>query len=479
MSVISEPVVGVAESGVLAPGWAGTGADLLVSDAAFVRAMIDVEAALARAQAALGVIPARAVPAIETACRAGDVDLAALADGVRATANPVVGLVGQLTARVAAIDESAAEYVHRGCTSQDVLDSALMLLAARALSTLDDELTRCADGLAGLAAAHRDTPMAGRTLTQHAVPVTFGLKAAGWLDLVLDARDRVRRLTVTGLPASIGGAAGTLAAYAEYARLAGAAGDGAVELIEPFAAELGLRAPSVPWHGNRTPLADLAGTLATVTGALGKIAVDVQVLTRTEIGEVAEPSAAGRGASSAMPQKHNPVFATLVLTAARQLPGSALTLFQSMVAEDERSAGAWHAEWQPLRECLRLSVGAAANLAELVCGLRVFPDRMLANLRSTGGAVVSERLNAALAPRLGKATAKKLLTAAVDAAAESGTELADVLDGLLRESGHPVDVAELRDLLDPTRYTGAAAALTDRVLHRHRLLAAPAAPQST
>jgi 3-carboxy-cis,cis-muconate cycloisomerase len=449
------------DSGLLAPGWAGTGVDALVSDEAWVRAMLEAEVALAQAQVDLGVIPADAAKAIATAAQADELDLAALAAGVHATANPVVALVKQLTDAVSALDPAAADHVHRGSTSQDILDSAMMLVCRRAMSHMDGELARCADALAGLVRRHRDTPMAGRTLTQHAVPITFGLKAAGWLQLVLDARDRVGRLLDGGLPASLGGAAGTLSAYAEYASLAGRRGD--VELIGPFAAHLGLAAPLVPWHAIRTPVADVAAALAFVTGALGKFALDVQVLARTEIGEVAEPAAPGRGASSAMPQKRNPVYATMIMTAARQVPAYATVLFGSMVVEDERSAGGWHAEWQPLRECLRLAAGAAGNAAELAAGLVVRPDRMRENMALTGGALVSERLNAVLAPILGKAPAKALLTRVIDESSASGEELVDLLGEAVAE----LDLAELRALLDPAQYTGAAAVLADRVLDRY------------
>jgi 3-carboxy-cis,cis-muconate cycloisomerase len=413
------------------------------------------------------VIPQTAADTIAGAAHLDQIDLHALAAGVRATANPVVALVGQLTAAVSTLDIDAAEYVHRGSTSQDILDSAMMLVCSRALDRMLTDLRRCADALARLVEQHRHTPMAGRTLTQHAVPITFGLKAATWLQLVLDTTDRLRRVADTGLPASLGGAAGTLAAYHEYALLAGVPDQYGTDLIAPFASHLGLAEPLVPWHGIRTPLADVAAALCFLAGALGKFAIDVQVLTRTEIGEVAEPTAPGRGASSAMPQKHNPVFATMIITAARQLPPSALILYQSMLAEDERSAGAWHAEWQPLRECLRLAVGASANAAELAEGLVVFPERLHANLALSGGAVVSERINVILAPMLGKAAAKRLLARATDEAARSGEDLADVLTRLLGEQGHHFEAGRTRELLDPAQYTGAAALLADRVLSRY------------
>jgi 3-carboxy-cis,cis-muconate cycloisomerase len=230
------------------------------------------------------------------------------------------------------------------------------------------------------------------------------------------------------------------------------------------ARRLGLAEPVLPWHGIRTPLADVAASLMVTTGALGKMAADVLVLTRTEIGEVTEEQAPGRGASSAMPQKHNPVYSTLVATAARQLPPIALVLFGSMAVEDERSSGGWHAEWQPLRECLRIGAGAAANAARLAASLRVSPEAMAANLRLTRGAIVSERINVVLAPLLGKANAKRLLAEATSAAERNGADVADLLAVALEEAG--VTGPDLDGLFDPSGYTGMSGPLVDRALER-------------
>ncbi|MFC0540403.1 3-carboxy-cis,cis-muconate cycloisomerase [Kutzneria chonburiensis] len=441
-----------ADSGLLAPTWAGTPVAGETDDEAWLRAMVDVEAALARAQARLGIVPDSAAKAI-SAVSSSQLDVVQLAADSRGAANPVVAFVPAL---MKLVPPEVAEYVHRGSTSQDILDSAAMLVVQRVRSLVLADLRRCADALARLAVDHRSTLIAGRTLTQHAVPTTFGLKAAGWLTLVLDAIERLEALV---LPAELAGAAGTLAAYVEYGRLAGVGGG--VELIGPFAEELGLAEPVGPWHTARTPILDVGHALQFVAGALGKIAVDVQVLSRTEIGEVAEPAADGRGASSAMPQKRNPVLATLIVTAARQVPAQVSVLAASMVAEDERPGGAWHAEWQTLREALRLVGGAAFTAAELLAGLEVFPERMAANLALTGGAIVSERLNVALAPVLGKAAAKKVLAEAAREAAANGTSLRAALAGRI-EVELPLD-----ELLDPARYLGDAAALVDRVLARY------------
>ncbi|MCS7480009.1 adenylosuccinate lyase family protein [Umezawaea endophytica] len=451
------------DSGLLAPTWSGTPVEATTCDEAWLRAMLEVEAALARSQAKLGLVPAAHAEVITKTAEAGGLDVVALARASRAAANPVVALVPAFTALVAAVDPEAAEHVHRGSTSQDVLDSAAMLIARRVLAQIDGDLSRVAAALATLAEEHRDTLVAGRTLAQHAVPTTFGLKVASWLQLVLDALARVRSVASAGLPASLGGAAGTLAAYGEFAELEGGLPLHGVELIAPFAEELGLAEPVLPWHTVRTPIADLGAVLSFVTGALGKFAVDVQTLSRTEIAEVAEPAAEGRGTSSAMPQKRNPVLATLIVSAARQVPALSLVLAQSMIAEDERPAGAWHAEWQALREALRLTGGATFTAAELAEGLEVDTDRMRANVDLTRGAIVAERLAVALTPVLGKAKAKSLLTSASTEASTTGTSLADVLRPLPDLAG-----VDLDDLLDPAHYTGAAAQLVDRVLLRYR-----------
>ncbi|MEU0106699.1 3-carboxy-cis,cis-muconate cycloisomerase [Streptomyces sp. NPDC006251] len=424
------------DTGLLGPGWTGSPAASATSDEAYLRALLDAEAALTRAQAALGLAPAEAATAVTGAAGSGGFDVRSLAGRARAGGNPVIPLVADLTK---AVGDTYGPYVHRGATSQDIMDTATMLVAARTLDLLLADLDRTAQALSRLAAEHRDTAMPGRTLTQHAVPTTFGLKAAGWRSLVLDARDRVQAVRAS-LPAQLGGAAGTLAAFGAYGA------DDPTALPVAYARELGLRAPDLPWHTLRTPVADLAGCLAFTAGALGKVAVDVLTLSRTEIAEVAEGSGGG---SSAMPHKSNPVRSTLLVSAARRAPQLAATLYGSLAAEDERPAGAWHAEWEPLRDLLRLAGGAARDAAELAEGLRVRPEAMREHLDLTGGSIVSERLSAELAPVLGRAGAKELLTR-------------------LAAEGRPLaEAPELADTdLDPTHYTGSAGALTDRALER-------------
>jgi 3-carboxy-cis,cis-muconate cycloisomerase len=435
------------DAGLLAPGWTGSRAATATSDAAYLRALLDAEAALTRAQAALGLAPAAAATAVTEAAE-GVFDVGSLAERARSGGNPVIPLVADLTK---AVGPEFGPYVHRGATSQDILDTATMLVAVRALETVLADLDRTQRALARLAAGHRDTPMPGRTLTQHAVPTTFGLKAAGWRSLVLDARDRVSAVR-DSLPAQLGGAAGTLAAFTAYGA------EDATALPAAYARELGLRAPLLPWHTLRTPVADLAGCLAFTAGALGKTAADVLTLSRTEIGEVTE---AGGGGSSAMPHKANPVRSTLIGAAAQRAPQLAATLYGSLVAPDERPAGAWHAEWEPLRDLLRLVGGAARDAAELTEGLRVRADVMREHLGLTHGLIVSERLSAELSAVLGRARARELLTRLAPRTFTEGRSLGELLADEPALKDVPLD-----DLTDPARYTGSAGALTDRALER-------------
>lgn len=467
----TEPPGDPADAGLLSPGRAGSAAEAATGDAAFLRAMLDAEAALVRARAAVGLAPPAAATTVTEVARDARFDARALALRARSGGNPVIPLVAELTAAVAARDPGAAAQVHQGATSQDVLDTAAMLVAGRTRVAVLADLDRAAGALAGLARAHRTTPMPGRTLTQHAVPTTFGLKAAGWLTLVRATRTR---LASVELPAQLGGAGGTLAAFTAEAEAAGdtagdtGAGTGtdvAVRLLAAYARETGLAEPPLPWHVLRAPVADLGCALAVTAGALGKMAADVLVLSRTEVGEATE----GRGGeSSAMPHKSNPVRATLIAAAARQAPALASVLLGSLAAEDERPAGAWHAEWQPLRELLRLAGGAARDAAELAEGLRARPDRMRENLQATGGLIVSERLAVALAPLLGRSRARELTAEAARAAAERGVPLHAALVAAEPSLTERLPPGRLEALTDPAGYLGAAGALVDRALGPHR-----------
>lgn len=444
---------GGADLGLLSPVRAGTRVEEVTGDAAYVRAMLEAERALARALARARVAPEAAADSVTACARPELFNVSDLARRARADGNPVSALVADLAAAVRDRDPEAARWVHHGATSQDILDTATMLVIVRSADILLADLGRAADAAAGHAARHRDTAMVGRTLTQHAVPTTFGRVAAGWLAGLLDAAERLRNLRPR-LPAQLGGAAGTLAPL-------GAAG---VEVLEAFADECGLACPELPWHTVRTPVADTAGTLAHAAGACGKVATDIASLARTEIGEVAEPTGGG---SSAMPHKRNPVRAALVRSAAGQMPALAGTLYGALPAEHERPAGAWHAEWQPMRESLRLTGGAVATTAELLEGLRVHSARMRQNLAGTGGLVTAERLVAALAPHLGREEAQQRVRELSLHATDRGRELYDVLAEDSDVVG-ALGTEQLAELCDPAGYTGAAGAFTDRVLARHR-----------
>jgi 3-carboxy-cis,cis-muconate cycloisomerase len=339
-----------------------------VADRAWLAALLDAEAALARAQAALGLVPDAAAAAITAVAAPERFDLAAIAAEAAGPGNPVLPLVRAMRA---ALPPEVAVAVHSGATSQDILDTAAMLVAHRALEPLLDDLTGAADAAAGLARRYRDTPMAGRTLLQQALPVTFGLKAAGWCTALDRSAVDLARVRRERLAVQLGGAAGTQHAW----------GPAGPDLVVRFAAELGLAAPALPWHTDRTRVAALAGALATAAGAAGKVARDVTLLAQSEVGEVAE-AARGElsGASSAMPHKRNPVAAVSVLAAAAQAPGLAGTLYAAMVHEHERAAGAWHAEWRPLRDLLVAAGSAAAWLRECLTGLAVDEAALAANL---------------------------------------------------------------------------------------------------
>lgn len=459
-----------ADVGLLAPVRAGTPVEDATGDVAYVRALLDAETALVRAQEALGRAPAGTADTVASAAAdATRFDPRSLALRARSGGNPVIPLAADLTAAVAERSEKAAAHVHRGATSQDILDTAAMLVTSGALRLILADLDRTSAALALMAAEHRDTPMAGRTLTQHAVPTTFGLKAAGWRSLVLDARDRTAAV-LDSLPVQLGGAAGTLAAFEAFAQAGNPGGeehraparDSGLGLVAAYAEATGLSVPPLPWHTLRTPVADLAGALAFTAGALGKLAADVLVLTRTEIGEVSESTG---GESSAMPHKANPARAVLIAAAARQVPALAGILYGALAAEDERPPGAWHAEWQPLREALRTVGGAADAAAALAEGLRVHPGRMRANLGATGGLIVSERLTAVLAARMGRIPARTAVNEGAARAAREGIPLHEALgqDPVLAGVVPP---EELRALSDPAGYTGSAGPLVDRALRR-------------
>ncbi|OMH24418.1 hypothetical protein BKD30_08610 [Tersicoccus phoenicis] len=384
----------MSESLLFAPGTAVT-ADA-AGDAAFAQAMLDVEAAWVRAQADLGLAPAYAADTVAAAATVGNLDLTALARDAELGANALIPLLGQLRHAVSAADPSAVRWVHRGLTSQDVIDTALVLLIRRAAGNTLADAEAVAAHLRDLAVEHRDTAMVGRTLTQHAVPYTFGLKTATWLQGV-DTAISVLHERTGRLPVQCGGASGTLAAVGT---LVVGTGVTPLELAGRFAARLGLR-PAAPWHTARLPLVQAAEGFALLSDALGKLATDVVLLSRPEIAELSEPTAPGRGGSSAMPQKRNPVLSVLIRRTALTVPQLIAQLhLAAALADDERPDGAWHSEWPALAALLRLVPAAAASAAELTGGLIVHADRMLATLEGASPGVLSERITAVAAPLL-------------------------------------------------------------------------------
>jgi 3-carboxy-cis,cis-muconate cycloisomerase len=420
-----------------------------VSSRAWLQAMLDAERALALAEAAVGVVPADAAEAIAACCDASRFDVEQIAAEGRRVGNPAEPLVRAL------VDEAgdAGRYVHWGATSQDVLDTAAMLVARDALEVLGEELGGVATACAELARAHRETPMAARTLLQQAVPTTFGLVAASWLDAVLEVRRLIGAIRSEGLAAQLGGAGGTLAALGA---------DGAA-VARAFAEKLDLPEAPLPWHANRVRVSELASALDVTAGALGKIALDVTLLSQTEVGEVAER---GGGGSSAMPQKRNPVGAVLTTSCARSAHAHASLLTAGLAQEHQRAVGGWQAEWLALSGALAFTGGAAASLREALEHLEVRPERMARNLQLTDGLVLSERVAYLLAPHIGRPEAQRLVGEAAARAEAAGRSLAAALADDETVTEH-LDAAELERAMDPAGYLGSAAELIGRALARY------------
>jgi len=422
-------------------------------DLAYLQHMLDFEAALARAEAATGVIPASAVAPIEKACRAEKFDLAVLAEAATRAGNLAIPLVKALTTAVAKADADAARYVHWGATSQDVIDTATMMTLRAAIEALLADLDRTIAGFANLARKHRDTPMVARTWLQHALPMPFGLKLAEYAAALHRSRGRFLRLRGDGLALQFGGAAGTLAAL----------GDKGLLVAERLSQQLKLPLPDAPWHGHRDRVAEAASVVAIAAGSCGKIARDVSLMMQTEVAEAFEPSGEGRGGSSTMPHKRNPVAAATALAAAIMAPNLAATIFAAQVGDHERSAGPWHAEWPTLPTLLLVTSGALAAIVDIAEGLEVDAVRMRANLDATGGLIMAEAVTFALAEKIGKSEAHHLMEAASKKAVAGKKHLRDVLAKDPKVSAH-LSADKLTKLFEPMAYQGASQALIDRLL---------------
>src|SRR2546423_5828319 len=422
-----------------------------VSETAWVQAMLDVEAALAGAEARVGVIPAEAPDQIAAHCKVAEFDVAQLGRDAVRSANPVVPLVEALRA---AVPREVASFVHYGATSQDILDTAMMLIARQGLDLVTVDLVRSAAAAASLADTHRSTLMAARTLMQQASVTTFGLKAAGWLNAVIEARAELVRVRRTRLAIQFGGAAGTLASL----------GDKGLEVMAALASALDLPQPTLPWHTAGARIVEVANALAIAAGVAGKVALDVVLLAQTEVGEVSE---AGGGGSSTLPQKHNPAQAIAILAAVRGVNAQVALLQGTMLQEHERAAGAWQAEWPALSETLRLAGGAVSRLADLLSGLQVHPQRMRHNLEGTAGLIMAESVVTAIGKRVDRMTARKLIDAAVATAAAGGLPFAEGLQQDRAIAAY-LTPGQLAEALDPANYVGSCGALIDRALEAHR-----------
>lgn len=421
-----------------------------VGDAAWMRALLDAEAALALAEADAGVIPREHAERIARVCREESFDAAEIGAKSVGVGNPAAPLVREITARTGG---GAARYVHFGATSQDIVDTAAMLLAKRALEPLTEDLEACAARTAGLARTHVSTVQAGRTLLQQALPVTFGFTAAGWLS-GLDAA--AAKLRSPRLAVQLGGATGTLASLGEHGPA----------VLAAFSSRLGLAEPVLPWHTERGRIAELAGALGETCGIVAGISGSIVLLAQTEVAEVYE-EAEGAGGSSTMPHKRNPVAAVAARAAARQAPGLVGTLLASMAHEHQRAAAAWHAEWRPFTELFRCTGSAVHWLRTSLERLVVDPDRMRANLDATGGALLSERVATALAPEAGRLAAHDAVAACTKRALAGEGDLAELLARDLLVGKH-LGLEEIRELLDPARYLGSAAVFVERALLAHK-----------
>lgn len=431
--------------------------DDVFTDRATLQAMLDFEAALACTEARVGVIPAAAAPAIAPKCRAEFFDAQAIANAAALSGNLAIPLVKQLTALVAQENKDAARYVHWGATSQDAIDTGRILQLRAACGFIFADLKNIAETLAALAGKYRATPIAGRTWMQQAIPTTFGMKLAGWLDALDRHRERLREAQERCMVLQFGGAVGTLASLHTKG----------LDVAQALSKDLGLPLPALPWHSHRDRIAEIGATLALLGGTLGKIGCDMSLLMQTEVAEVSEPSGEGRGGSSTMPHKRNPVTSAVLLSAAGRVPGLVATLLSSMPQQNERGLGNWHAEWETLPEIVRLVGGALHHLSEMLPRLEVNTQKMSENLEVTHGLIFAEGVAMALGESLGKQTAHQLVEAACRRATAEGKHLREILSQDNAVSKH-LKPGVLDQLFDPRQYLGVADQFIGRVLQAHR-----------
>jgi 3-carboxy-cis,cis-muconate cycloisomerase len=438
---------------LLDPLFRSQAVEKVFSNRATLQAMLDFEAALAKAAARAGCIPASAAPAIEAKCRAELFDMTLLARAAANAGNLAIPLVKQLTLLVGQKESEAARYVHWGATSQDAIDTGRVLQLRQALTLVSSELELFAVALSELVHKNRTTLVAARTWMQQALPTTFGLKVAGWLDAIDRHRVRLAETQERCLVLQFGGAVGTAAAL-------GARG---LDVATNLAKEFQLPLPEIPWHSHRDRMAEIATTLGLCCGTLGKIARDISLHMQTEVGEVFEPSTDGRGGSSSMPHKRNPVTCAVVLSAAARVPPLVSTMLAAMVQEQERGLGGWQAEWETLPDIVRLTAGALHHLTTTVSGLEIDSERMRQNLDVTHGLIFAEAVTMALAEKMPRPEAHELVQLASKRALHERRELRSVLsqDAILTAS---LSETELERLFTPANYLGVTDQFIDRVL---------------
>jgi 3-carboxy-cis,cis-muconate cycloisomerase len=424
----------------------------LFSDRAHLRFMLDVESALARAESKLGLVPPAVADAIGRAAQVDDLRLDYIAESTRRVGYPIVAIVKEL-GRLAG--DEAARYIHLGATTQDILDTALVLQLQRAFAIIRRDLITLARVLADRAARFRDVPICGRTHLQHAVPTTFGLKCAVWASPLVTHLERLEQAAPRFLVVQLGGAGGTLAAL-------GADGPA---VVDAFARDLALGVPVQPWHAIRDGLAEAAAILALICGSLSKFALDITLMMQTEVGEVSEPHEQGRGGSSTMPQKRNPIASEYILGATRAVHALVPVMLGSMTADHERATGPWQSESLALPQCVALTAGALAHARSIAEGMTIDTDRMRRNLELTGGLIMSEAVATALGPAIGRAAAEAAVARACDRSIAEGMPLATILRNDPELRPHLTD-AEIDRVTNPALYLGSAGAFVDRVVAR-------------
>jgi 3-carboxy-cis,cis-muconate cycloisomerase len=447
---MSDPLT---SSALLTPLISSAAMRAVLDDRARLQRMLDFEAALARAEAAVGAIPASATEPIANAAKAERYDLKALGEEAVTAGNIAIPLINALTAEVAKTDATAAGYVHWGATSQDVLDTALVLELRAVIDALIADLNRAIDGFTALTGRYRRTPVVGRTWMQHALPMPFGLKLAGYAAALARSRERLRRLRREALVLQFGGAVGTLAALNERG----------LDVAERLSALLDLPLPEAPWHSHRDRLAEVAAAFAIIAGSCGKIARDVSLLMQTDVAEAFEPAAPGRGGSSTLPHKRNPTAAAAALAAATIAPNLLATIFAGQVQEHERAVGGWQAEWPTFPALALVTSGALNAIVDIAQGLEVDSERMRVNLAETRGLIMAEAVAFALGAKLGKQQAHRIIEDASRKAVANKRDLQEVLaeDAQVTLS---LSVGELAKLFEPMGYQGAAQTFIDRIV---------------